>query len=134
MASIILHIRSLICQKSVTHLVFMFQLILFFRILRSWKERFSHWSISPHEVYTKDFRYLELSNRARNWNKVKNFILMGSKLQLCQLEIPISIYKLMCYISLKISVSFLFCEFNRVARRNESKTIILVRSLFQIPK
>jgi len=31
-------------------------------------------------------------------------------------------------------VSFLFCEFNRVASRNEIKTIILVQSTFQIPK
>ena len=31
-------------------------------------------------------------------------------------------------------VSFVFCEFNRVASWNEDKTIILVRSCFQIPK
>jgi len=30
--------------------------------------------------------------------------------------------------------SFLFCEFNRVASRNEGKNIILVRSTIQIPK
>ena len=31
-------------------------------------------------------------------------------------------------------VSFVFCEFNRVARLHEGKTIILVRSPFLIPK
>ena len=30
--------------------------------------------------------------------------------------------------------SLAFCELNRVARWNEGKTIILVRSSFQIPK
>ena len=35
---------------------------------------------------------------------------------------------------INISVSFAFCELNRVARWNEGKFIILVRSSFQIPK
>ena len=48
MTSIFLHTRRPDCQsKSVTHLVFMFQLTLNFRILRSWKARFSHHSVSP---------------------------------------------------------------------------------------
>ena len=40
------------------HLVFMFQLILFFRILMSWKARFSHRNISTPEVCTKEFQVL----------------------------------------------------------------------------
>ena len=58
---------------------------------------------------------------------------MRSKLQLCQLEIPIFVYKLMCLRSLIKSVSFVFCEFNRIARWNEGKTIIFVRSSFKFP-
>ena len=135
MKGIILHTRRLIVnKKSVTHLLFMFELIFFFRILRSWKPRFSHRSISPHEVSTKEFQVLGGSNRVRNWNKVKNKIYLMSKLLLCQLEIPIFINQLMCQSSLITSVSFVFCVFNRLARWNKRKTIILVRSSFQIPK
>jgi hypothetical protein len=72
------------------------------------------------------FRWLEVSNCIRNWNKVKNYNYFGSKLQLCQLNIPIFIYKLMCQISLIKSVSFVFCEFNRVGSWNEDKTTILI--------
>jgi len=75
----------------------------------------------------KFFRCVEVSNRVRIWNKVKN-IYVRSKHQLCQLETPIFIYKLKCHSSLINSVSFVFCEFNRVASWNEGKTIILVRS------
>jgi len=47
MTSIILHTRRNNCQKnSLTHLVFMFQLIFFVRILRRRKAHFSHLSIS----------------------------------------------------------------------------------------
>ena len=67
-------------------------------------------------------------------NKVKNNIYVRSKLQLCQLEIPIFINKLMCKRSLMNWISFVYCEFNRVVGWNEGKAIILVRSSFQIPK
>ena len=77
------------------------------------------------------FRCVEIINRVKKWYNVKHFIFMGSKLQLCQLEIPIFMYKLMCKISLWISVSYVFCEFNRVANCNKSKSIIKIRS-FQI--
>ena len=40
----------------------------------------------------------------------------------------------MCQSTLINSVSFLFCEFIRVTSWNDVKTIILVRSSFQIPK
>jgi len=49
---------------------------------------------------------------------------VSSKLQLCQLEIPVFLYNLMCQSSLINWVSFVFCEFNRVVGWNEGKTII----------
>ena len=45
-------------QMSVTQLVFMFQLIFIFRILRSWKARFSHRCILFNEVCTKEYQVL----------------------------------------------------------------------------
>ena len=72
----------------------MFQLIFIFRILRSWKGRYSHRSISPTSYLLMRLWWLDVSNRVRNWNKVQIFIFVGSKFQLCQLEIPIFIYKL----------------------------------------
>ena len=45
-------------------------------------------------------KWLKVSNRVRNWNKVKKFIFVESKLELCQLEMPTFIYKLMCQSSL----------------------------------
>jgi hypothetical protein len=110
----------------------------------SWLNFFAFWGAEKHVFHISPFRptkyvlnsftCLEVSNRGRNWNRVKNFIYVGSKIQLCQLEIPIFIYKLMCLFSLINTVSFVFCEFNRVTSWNEAKTINLVRSSFQIPK
>ena len=111
----------------------MFELIFFFRILRNWKARFSHRSISHPKVCTKLFLVLEVSNLVRNRNKIKKNIYVSSKLLLFQLEIPKIIKKLMCQSSLINSVSFVFCEFNIVASWNEGKPIILLRSSFQIP-
>ena len=113
-------------KNSVTHFVFFSAVNLFFRILRSWKARFSHRSISSHELCTT-FSCLEISNRVRNWNIIKKNIYVRSNFLLCQLEIPIFINKLMCNVLLINSVLFAFCEFNRVASWNEGKTIILVR-------
>jgi hypothetical protein len=77
-------------------------------------------------------KFLEVSNRVRNWNKVKKFIFVESKLELCQLEMLTFIYNLMCQISLWISVSYVFFVFNRVASWNKSKSVIKLRSSFQI--
>ena len=93
MTNIIVHTRKPVNKMSVTQLVFMFQLILFFRILRSWNARFSHLSFRATRYVLKSFRCLEVSNRVRIWNKVKNNIYVRSKHQLCQLEIPIFIKK-----------------------------------------
>jgi len=49
-----------------------------------------------------------------------------------QMEVTEFIYKIMCQISLWISDSYGFCEFNRVAIINKSKTIILLRTSIQI--
>ena len=54
--SIILHTRSPVNKISVTHLVFMFRLTFIFRILRSWKARFSNHSISPNEFCTHEIK------------------------------------------------------------------------------
>ena len=56
MKSIILYTRKPVNKKSVTHLVFMFRLSFFFRILRSWKARFSHHFISPNELCTNEIK------------------------------------------------------------------------------
>ena len=42
MTSIILHTRRPVNKNSLTHFVFMYQLTIIFRILRSWKARFLH--------------------------------------------------------------------------------------------
>ena len=56
MTSIILYTREPVNKNSVTHLVFMFQLTFIFRILRSWKARFSHHSILHNGLYTSEIR------------------------------------------------------------------------------
>ena len=58
-------------------MVFMFKLPLIFRILRSWKARFSHCSISPHELCTKEFQVLGYQKSVRNWNKVNKIHILG---------------------------------------------------------
>ena len=80
----------------------------------------------------KSFGCLEVCNRVSKWIEGKNLIFVGQILQICQLEIPVFINKLMCESSLWVSVSYGFCEFNRVASCNKGKAIILVRSSFQI--
>ena len=109
-----------------------------------WISFFAFWGAEKHVFHNvpfhssryelKRFRSLEVSNCVRNWNKINYNIYVRSKLQVCQLEIPIFINKLMCQSSLIKSVSFVFCEFIRVASWKEGKTIIIVRSSFQIPK
>ena len=87
----------------------------------SWFSSFAFWGTEKHFFHIfpfrptryvlKSYRCLDVSNRVRKWNKFKKFIYVVSTIQLCQLEIPIFIYKLMCQCSLINSVSFLFCEF-----------------------
>ena len=78
----------------------MLQLLFIFRILRSWKYVFHFAPFRPKSYVLMRLWCLEVSNLVRNWNKVKNFIFVRSKLELCKLEIPIFIYKLMCWSSL----------------------------------
>jgi len=105
----------------------------FFLILRSWKARVHIAAFRPTRHVLKIFRYLEVRNRVRNWNKEKNVIFVVWKLQLCQLEIPIFIYKIMSEYNNKNSVSFLFCEFIHVTSWNDGKTVNLVRLSFKFP-
>ena len=79
----------------------------------------------------KSFGCLELSNRESNGNKGKNLIWVVSILEICQLELRVFIYKLMRQSSLWISVSYGFCEFNRVASWNKGKTIISFDHIFK---
>jgi hypothetical protein len=58
------------------HLVFMFQQI-FFRILRSWKARFSHRSISHHKLYTKEFQLLGGQKSCKELKKSKKLQIRG---------------------------------------------------------
>ena len=135
MTSIILHSRRPNCQLKVCNaLGFMFQLISFFAFWGSVKHVFHIPLFRPTRYVLMSFRYLEVGNRVRNWNNIKKFIFVWSKLQLCQLEIPIYIYKIMSQSTLINSVSFLFSEFIRVTSWNDGKTIILVRLFFQNPK
>jgi len=102
----------------------------------SWFAFFAFWGAEKHvsdinpfrptRYVLMCFRCLEVSNSVRNWNKFKKFKYVRSILQLCQLEIPILIYKLMCQSSFINSVSFVFCEFNRVGSWNEGKTTIII--------
>ena len=74
MTSITFILEDLTVNKnSVTHLVSMFQMISFFRILRSWKARISHRSFSPHIHVLKSLKCLEISDLVRNWKKPKNY-------------------------------------------------------------
>ena len=56
MSCIIPQNRRHVNKKSVTHLVFMFRMTFIFRILRSWKARFSHHTISPNELCTNEIK------------------------------------------------------------------------------
>ena len=134
MTSKILQLEYLTVNKmSVTHLVFMFKLI-FFAFCGAEKHVFHIFPFRTTSYILKSFRYLEVSNRGRNWNKIENNIFVRTELQLFQLDIPKFINKLMWQSSLINSVSFVFSEFSRVASWSEDKSIILVRSIFQIPK
>ena len=64
-------------------------------------------------------KWLEVSNHVRIWNKVKNFIFVESKLELCQLEMLIFIHKLICQSSL-INL-FHFSSLNLIVYREEKR-------------
>jgi len=86
----------------------------------------------PTRYVLKSFRYLEVSNLVRNWNKVNNFIFLGRNFNYANWKYQYSYTNFVSYFINKL-VSILFCEFNREASWNKGKTIILVRSSFQIP-
>jgi len=100
----------------------MFQLMSFFRILRTEKHVIHIAPFRFTSYVLKSFGCLEVCNRVSNRNKGKKLIFVGSILPICQLEIPLSIYKLMCQSSFWIHVSYGFCEFNRVASRNRANS------------
>ena len=106
-----------------------------------WRSFFVFWRAEKHvflfapfrstSYELKSFGCLEVWNRVSNWNKGKKLILVGSILQIGQLDVPVFSCKLMCQNSLWISDPHGIYEFNRVANWNKGKNIILVRSLFQ---
>ena len=124
MKGIILHTRKPTCQLKVSY-------ALGFSVSADFY--FAFWGAEMHVIHIvpfrptmyvpKRFRYLKVSYLLRNWDNIENIIYVGSKLQLCQLEIPIFIYKLMYKCSLITTVSFVFCQFNRVASWNEAKLL-----------
>ena len=123
MRSIIFHTRRLNTKVNFCYVHgFMFQLKCIFHILRSWKACLSHRSISLHLLCTKGG--LEVSNRVSNWNKAKNLIFVVSIHKISQFKITVFIYKLIWQSSLWVSVSYVFCEFNRVASWYKGKSII----------
>jgi hypothetical protein len=108
----------------------------------SWSSFFAFWgtvkqlfhiaSFRSTSYVLKSFGCLEVSNSVSNRNKVKHRIFVESMLQICQLEIPVFVYKFMSQSALWFSFSYGICEFNRVASWNKGKTLILARSSFQI--
>ena len=110
-----------------------FSCLSFFAFWEAEKQLFHITPFCPTSYVLIWLKWLEVSNRVRNWNKMKNFIFVDSKLEIHQLEMLIFIYKLMCQSSL-INLFHLFCEFNRVTSWKEGKNIILERSSSQNPK
>jgi hypothetical protein len=113
-------------------LVFCFSWFSFFAFWGAEKHVFHISPFRPTSYILTCFRCLENSNRVKNWYKYKKLIFVVFELQLCQFEITIFMYKVMCLIILWISVSYEYCVFNRVSRWNKSKSIIKLRSWFQI--
>jgi len=67
MTSIILHTRRPNCQEKARYaLGFYVSADFFFRILSSWKARFSSRSISPQVLFTNVFQVIGISNRLKN--------------------------------------------------------------------
>ena len=112
-------------KNSFMHMVFIYLLTFIFRILRSWKARFSHNPFRPTSYIQKSLKWLEVNNRVRNWNKVKKIHFRGVETWI----MPIGNANI--HIQFNVSefnnklVSFLFCEFNRVTSWKEGKKIIL---------
>ena len=110
----------------------------------SWFSFFAFWGAEKHVSHfapfrptryvLKSFRWLEFSNRVRNWNIIKK-----NHLRVVEISImPIGYTNIHIQINVSESfikeVSFVFCELKIVASWNESKTIILVRLSIEIPK
>ena len=119
-------------KTSVTYLNFMFQLMIIFRILISWKQLIHTSPFHSWSYILMFLGFLEVCNRVSNLNKAKNIIFVGLKIEICQLEIPIFIYNFISLNSLWISFSYGFYVFNRVTSWNKGKALILVLSSFQI--
>ena len=92
MTCIILNTRIPNCQLNVCYaLGFYVSADSFFAFWGAEKHVFHITPFRPTSYVLMRLKWLEVSNRVRNWNKVKNFIFVESKLELCQLEMLIFI-------------------------------------------
>ena len=125
----------------------MFQLFFLFSHFEELKSTFSHRSISPTRYVLKSFSYLEVSNRVRNWNKVKKRHFRGVESSIMPIgntnihikinvsvfieELKSTFFSLTCYVLKRfvcLGVS------NRVSNWNKGRKIIFVCSILQICK
>ena len=134
MTILILHSRT---PKTIKCLLFTWFLCFswfFFRIFSSLKDVIHIAPCRRTRYVLKSFRYLEVRNRVRNWNKVKKLHIHGVENSIMPIGNTNIHIQNNVQNTLINSVSFLFCEFIRLTSWNDGKTIILVRSSFQIPK
>jgi hypothetical protein len=108
-----------------------FSRLSFFAFWEDEKHVFHITAFRPTSYVLMRLKWLEVSNRVRNWNKVKNFIFVGSKIQLCQLEIPIFIYKIECQGTL-INLWIYSCNELKWKQNYYFSTIIISNSQIEI--
>jgi len=103
MLSIIFHTRRPINKDNVSYVLeFYVSSDVHFGTFRSWKHVLHMTPFRSTCYELTFFGCLNVSNSVWNWNKVENLIFVWSILQICHLEIPVFIYKLMYDYSLWI--------------------------------
>ena len=134
MTSINLHTRRPNCQYNVLRTWFLcFNWLSFFAFWEAEKHVFHITPFCPTRYVLMRLKWLEVSNRVRNWNKVKNSFSWSRNLNYANWKSNIHTQINESEFINKL-VSFLFCEFNRVTSWKECKNIILERSSSLIPK
>jgi len=132
MKSIILHTRRPVYKKSVTHLFLCFSWLSFFAFLEVEKHFIHITPLRATSYVLIRLKWLEVSNRVRNWYKEKNFISWSRNwiMPIGNANIHIKIN-----VSLFINkiVTFLFCDFNRVTSWNEAKLLFCYFHHFKFP-
>ena len=116
-------------KTSVMYLIFMFRLMFNFRIFISWKATSPHLSNSRLETCTNEIRVFG----GQHQTEIKAYLhFRASLLQMSQLQVRILIYQFIPLNSLRNSISYGFCVFNRVASWIKVKALILVLSSSKI--